>query len=170
MKKKTRKNWKNETIQSSRTKKKNSRQKEKKEISHSNRIYDTEWTDGRLNRRTHACMYWLNDATRRALLPPKTVIEKCLTVDIQQTDYIFEEYVGKYVMKMECENKNGLTIISNNRQYKIIKRMAGHSNNVKIWNHTAKPQFGCSLSGKGRTDRRLFKFEGWTEAALKACK
>lgn len=89
-------------------------------------------TDGRLNRRTHACMYWLNDATRRALLPPKTVIEKCLTVDIQQTDYIFEEYVGKYVMKMECENKNGLTIISNNRQYKIIKRMAGHSNNVKI--------------------------------------
>lgn len=88
-------------------------------------------TDGRLNRRTLACMYWLNDATRRALLPPKTVIEKCLTVDIQ-TDYIFEEYVGKYVMKMECENKNGLTIISNNRQYKIIKRMAGHSNNVKI--------------------------------------
>lgn len=125
-----------------------------------------DWTDGR----THACMYWLNDATRRALLPPKTVIEKCLTVDIQQTDYIFEEYVRKYVMKMECENKNGLTIISNNRQYKIIKRMAGHSNNVKIWNHTAKPQFGCSLSGKGRTDGRLFKFEGWTEAALKACK
>lgn len=150
--------------------KKNSRQKEKKEISHSNRIYDTEWTDGRrLNRRTLTCMYWLNDATRRALLPPKSVIEKCLTVDIQ-TDYIFEEYVGKYVMKMECENKNGLTIISNNRQYKIIKRMAGHSNNVKIWNHTAKPQFGCSLSGKGRTDGRLFKFEGSTEAALKACK
>lgn len=127
-------------------------------------------TDGRLNRRTHAWMYWLNDATRRALLPPKIVIEKCLTVDIQQTDYIFREYVGKYVMKMECENKNGLTIISNNRQYKIIKRMAGHSNNVKIWNHTAKPQFGCSLSGKGRTDGQLFKFEGWTEAALKACK
>lgn len=28
-----------------------------------------------------------------------------------------------------------------------------------------------SIGGKGeRTDGRLFKFEGWTEAALKACK
>lgn len=150
------------------------KQTERKERNLSQQQNLRHWMDGRTDdwtdRRTHACMYWLNDATRRALLPPKTVIEKCLTVDIQQTDYIFREYVGKYVMKMECENKNGLTIISNNRQYKIIKRMAGHSNNVKIWNHTAKPQFGCSLSGKGRTDRRLFKFEGWTEAALKACK